>query len=236
MNAPGKQANGALVMVDRRDNGRVDVTLNRPQRSNALNPQVVAELTDLMLNTYDDETRLMAFRGAGKDFCSGFDVRHGGLFDKTDRTGRILSIEILLQLAWSAPFVTVALVRGAAVGAGADLAANCDYRVCSASASFQFPGFQLTGVTLGTDCLARLAGDQTAFDLMLGGGRISGQQAGACGLSSHVLKADRHEAFVDDLASSLSRIAKGSIVALESAVRAPDRWQSLSCIPLSLRR
>lgn len=227
---------GAVVLVDRRDNGHVDVILNRPERSNALNPQIVAQLTEIVLNAYDDETRLMVFRGAGKHFCSGFDVGHGGLDDKKDRTGRILSIETLLQLVWSAPFVTVALVQGAAVGAGADLAASCDYRVCSATTSFRFPGFQLTGVTLGTGRLARLVGDQTAFDLVLRNTKISGQHAGDCGLASHVLEVDRHEAFVDDLARDIARVTKGSIVALKSAVRAPDGWQSLSRIPMSLRR
>lgn len=225
-----------VVLVDRRDNGHVDVTLNRPERSNALNPQIVVQLTEIVLNAYDDETRLMVFRGAGKHFCSGFDVGHGGLADKKDRTSRILSIETLLQLVWSAPFVTVALVQGAAVGAGADLAANCDYRVCSAAAFFRFPGFQLSGVTLGTGRLARLVGDQTALDMVLRNTKISGQQAGECGLASHVVEVDLHEEFISHLARDIAQITKGSIVALKSAVRAPDRWQSLSRIPMSLRR
>lgn len=225
------------VLVERRDGGRVDVTLNRPERSNALNPQIVAELTEIVLNAYDDDdTRLIVFRGAGKNFCSGFDLSGGGLDNKKDRTGRILSIETLLQLIWNAPFVSVAVVQGAAVGAGADLAANCDYRVCAPQASFRFPGFRLSGVTLGTGRLARLVGDQTAFDLVLRNRKIDGKHAHDCGLASHLLEMDQHEAFVTGLAADLVPITKGSIVALKSAVRAPDRWQSISRIPMSLRR
>jgi enoyl-CoA hydratase/carnithine racemase len=224
------------VVIERRAGDRLDITLNRPERSNALNPQIVAQLTEIVLDAYDDETRLIVLRGAGKHFCAGFDLSGGGLDNKKDRTGRILSIETLLQLIWSGPFVTVALVQGAAVGAGADLAANCDYRVCTAAASFRFPGFQLSGVTLGTGRLARLVGDQTAFDLVLRNAKVSGQQAAELGLASQLLEVDQHEPFVAQLAQDMAQVTKGSIVALKSAVRAPDRWQSLSRIPMSLRR
>lgn len=225
------------ILVERRDGGRLDLTLNRPDRSNALNPQIVAELTEIVLGAYDeDETKLIVFRGAGKHFCSGFDLTGGGLDNKKDRTGRILSIESLLQLIWSGPFVSVALVQGAAVGAGADLAANCDYRVAGPAASFRFPGFRLSGVTLGTGRLARLVGDQSAFDLVLRNRKVDAKTAHDCGLASHLVDVDQHESFVAELTADLADITKGSIVALKSAVRAPDRFQSLSRIPMSLRR
>ena len=84
--------------------------------------------------------------------------------------------------------------------------------------------------------MARLVGDQTAFDLVLRNRKIDARQAFDCGLAGQLLEVDQHEVFVAELAADLAQVSKGSITALKSAVRAPDRWQSLSRIPMSLRR
>ncbi len=224
------------LRITRIDQFRLDVQIDRPERSNSLDTPTVAALTEVVLEAYEDETKLLTLSGAGKNFCSGFDTGQGGFANKKERNNRILAIESLLQLIWNAPYVSVAFVQGAAVGAGADLAANCDYRACAASTWLRFPGFRLSGVTLGTGRLARIVGDHQAFDLVLRNRKVDLAQAQALGLVTHQVEEADRPAFADALAADLKEVSKDSILALKSAVRAPDRWQSVARIPLSLRR
>ncbi|MDF3072470.1 MAG: enoyl-CoA hydratase/isomerase family protein [Alphaproteobacteria bacterium] len=224
------------LLITRVDEFQLDVQIDRPERSNSLDTPTVAALTDVVLEAYEDETRLLILSGAGKNFCSGFDTGQGGFANKKERNNRILAIESLLQLIWNAPYVSVAMVQGAAIGAGADLAVNCDYRACAASTWLRFPGFRLSGVTLGTGRLARIVGDHQAFDLVLRNRKVAVTEALELGLATHAVEdADRRK-FADELAADLKDVPKNSIVALKSAVRAADRWQSVSRIPMSLRR
>ncbi len=224
------------LVVTRPDETRLDVVMNRPERSNSLDTRSVAALTDIVLEAYEDDTNLLVLSGAGRHFCSGFDTGQGGFANKKERNNRILAIESLLQLIWNAPYVTVAFVQGAAIGAGADLAASCDYRACSSSAYLRFPGFRLSGVTLGTGRLARIVGDHRAFDLVLRNRKVDAQEAMANGLATDLVEEADRVQFADALATDLQGVEKNSILALKSAVRAPDRWQSMARIPLSLRR
>ena len=215
---------------------RLDVQIDRAERSNSLDTPTVAALTDVVLEAYEDETRLLTLSGVGKNFCSGFDTGQGGCSNKKERNNRILAIESLLQLIWNAPYVSIAFVQGAAIGAGADLAVNCDYRACAANTYLRFPGFRLSGVTLGTGRLARIVGDHQAFDLVLRNRKVELAEALKLGLATHAVEAEGRTAFADALAADLKDVPKNSIVALKSAVRAPDRWQSVARIPMSLRR
>ena len=224
------------LLISRIDQFHLNVQINRPERSNSLDTPTVAALTDVVLEAYEDETRLLTLSGAGRNFCSGFDTGQGGFANKKERNNRVLAIESLLQLIWNAPYVSVAFVQGAAIGAGADLAANCDYRACAASTWLRFPGFRLSGVTLGTGRLARIVGDHKAFDLVLRNHKVSFEQAVELGLVTHAIEEVDRSKFADELSAELREVPKNSIVALKSAVRAPDRWQSIARIPMSLRR
>lgn len=224
------------LRITRIDDLHLDVQIDRAQRSNSLDTPTVQALTDVVLEAYEDETRLLTLSGAGKNFCSGFDTGQGGFSNKKERNNRILAIESLLQLIWNAPYVSIAFVQGAAIGAGADLAANCDYRACAANAYLRFPGFRLSGVTLGTGRLARIVGDHQAFDLVLRNRKVERAEALALGLATHSVEEGERQGFAAALAADLKDVSKNSIVALKSAVRAPDRWQSVARIPMSLRR
>ncbi len=224
------------LVVKRPDPFRLNVQMNRPERSNSLDAPTVAALTDIVLEAYEDDTKLLILSGVGRHFCSGFDTGQGGFSNKKERNNRILAIETLLQLIWNAPYVTVAFVQGAALGAGADLAASCDYRACSSSAYLRFPGFRLSGVTLGTGRLTRIVGDHRAFDLVLRDRKVGLEEAMVNGLATDVVEEADRAQFADALAADLQDVEKNSIIALKSAVRAPDRWQSMARIPLSLRR
>jgi len=133
------------------------VTLDRPERANALSADLVERLHEVL----DDAERVrplaLVLRGGPRCFCAGFDL--GGLDRETDGSlaFRFLRVGMLLERLAMAPYLTVAVVEGAAVGAGADLVAACDHRLAGPGATFRFPGAGF-GVVLGTSRLAALTG------------------------------------------------------------------------------
>jgi enoyl-CoA hydratase len=124
------------------------ITLDRPARANALS----AELVDSLHATLDEVDgagpEALVLRGNTRHFAAGFDL--GGLAAETDATLalRFLRIAELLERLVAAPYVTAAVVEGAAVGAGADLVLACDHRLIDPSVTLRFPGSAF-GVALG---------------------------------------------------------------------------------------
>ncbi|HLW28792.1 MAG TPA: enoyl-CoA hydratase/isomerase family protein [Kiloniellales bacterium] len=141
------------------------LTLNRPDRLNALNASLVEALMEALRAAAADGTRLCVFRGSGKGFSGGFDF--GGLDEMSDGdlVLRFLRIEQLLQAVWSAPFSTLALVHGACFGAAADLVSSCSRRIATPDARFRMPGLRF-GVVLGTRRLAAVVGMDKARRLL----------------------------------------------------------------------
>jgi enoyl-CoA hydratase/carnithine racemase len=202
--------------------GAREICIQRPARANALSTALVADLIEAVAAAYVDDTRLVVLRGAGKHFCSGFDrgASAAGHPSRAEMVGRGVQIESLLQLLWRAPFVTVACVQGKAVGAGADLAAVCDYRLASVDSSFSFPGFRLFGVSLGNRRLAESIGADRAFDTILRGSALDSEQARALGLVSQVLETHEQAKFVEQLQADIKDVQKQSIAILREATRA----------------
>jgi enoyl-CoA hydratase/carnithine racemase len=142
-----------------REGAILRLTLNRPNRANALGPDLVEALIDAFETA--DGVRLAVLEGAGKGFCSGFDLSgFDGLRDG-DLVLRIIRIETMLQTIHHAPFPTLALAHGRVMGAGADLFAACSQRVAAPDATFRMPGLAF-GIVLGTRRLAaRIGADAT---------------------------------------------------------------------------
>jgi len=141
------------------------VTLNRPDRLNAFNEDLVSDLMKAVQTATSDGTRLMVIRGSGKGFSGGFDL--SDLDDVSDRdlVARFIAVEELLQAVCHASFATLALVHGPCYGAAADLVAVCDWRIATPDARFRMPGSRF-GLVLGTGRLARLVGADTARKLL----------------------------------------------------------------------
>ena len=145
-----------ILLRDRRE-GIVELTLNRPEKSNALNSELVDALTDALFDCHAIETRLLVLRGAGRNFCGGFDFTDLSQQTDADLVLRFIRIEAMLQSVFHAPFHTLALAHGAIYGAGADLVCACTERVAAPGASFAFPGPKF-GIVLGTRRLASRIG------------------------------------------------------------------------------
>ncbi len=137
------------------------LSLNRPDTRNALSPTLVESLLSAIEQAKTNGTRLLVLRGEGRLFCAGFDLSDLDRCSDGDLLWRIIRIEQLLQAVYYAPFDTLALVQGAAVGAGAELLASCTHRVAENTARFKFPGAGF-GLVLGTRRLADRMGTQAA--------------------------------------------------------------------------
>ncbi|MFQ5987683.1 MAG: enoyl-CoA hydratase/isomerase family protein [Dehalococcoidia bacterium] len=198
------------------------ITLNRPERMNAVNPQmereVVAALDDV---SNDDDVRVVVITGAGRGFCSGADVGTviGGeepvLAGSVETMRRYLrggfqKISLGLQ-KMEKP--TIAMVNGAAVGAGCDFAFACDMRVGSENARFR-NGFVRIGLIPGaggTWLYTRLMGLGRGLEFLFTGDFLGAEEAGRIGVLNKVVPAEDLERETMELAR---KIAKGPPIAI----------------------
>lgn len=125
------------------------VTLDRPERANALSAELVEALHGVLDEAAVARPDVLVLRGNARHFAAGFDL--GGLAAETDASlaHRFLRIGLLLERLVTAPHVTVAVAEGTAVGAGADLVTHCDHRLVAPGVTLRFPGSAF-GVVLGT--------------------------------------------------------------------------------------
>jgi enoyl-CoA hydratase/carnithine racemase len=208
------------ITVDRAD-GIVTITLNRPEKKNAINGQMWEDLRvtfrEIARNADD---RCVVLTGAGGAFCSGADLsgraepdqrpRHQ-LFNMKD----VADVAINLQRL---PQPTIAKVPGVAAGAGLNMALGCDLIVCSDDARFS-EIFAKRGLSVdfgGTWLLPRLIGMHRAKELALFADIISAQEAERIGLVNRVVPKADLDSFVDAWAR---RLAAGPPIALASTKR-----------------
>jgi enoyl-CoA hydratase/carnithine racemase len=193
--------------------GAVDwLTLNRPERLNALDATMVCELRAYFEGLQSDYTRrIVVMRGAGKAFCAGLDLlwfnnsQAMAPRGATDRGPGPSLADIVLKMR-SCPQAIIALVHGAACGGGFNFALASDVRIAGRSAKMNaaFVKLGLSGCELGTSYfLPRMVGASVAAELMMPGRFIRADRALATGLVSEVVDDDQLEnaarSLVDDL-------------------------------------
>jgi methylglutaconyl-CoA hydratase len=198
------------------DGGVLTLTLNRPEKRNALNSAIVDGLAaGIAQAELDAEVRVLVIRGAGKDFCAGADLDEllasvDKSIDENERHALALG-EIFLALR-SLPKPTVAVVQGRALAGGAGLATACDLVFASASAQFGYPEIERGFVpAMVMTMLRRSVGEKRAFDLVATGRVLSAAEAEQCGLVSRVLSVD---GFESEAAVLLAALASRSVSAL----------------------
>lgn len=170
------------MLIVAREAGVATLTLDRPERGNALGPALVeALIAEVTRAVQDGAVHTLVLRGAGKHFCTGLDLSGLENLSDGDLLLRLVRIEALLAMLWHAPLRSVAVAQGRAWGAGADLFAVCEHRVAAPDTVFRFPGAQF-GIVLGTRRLAERIGVDAARRLVLEGGELDAAQAHAAGL------------------------------------------------------
>lgn len=167
----------SLVLVEKAG-GITTLTLNRPERRNALTQSMLEQLC-AELETAD--TRVVILRGAGSAFSSGFDLIEGQDLEVSLKHGELL-VRAQLLIA-EAAFVTIAAVHGFALAGGGAIIAACDYAVAAADAQFGYPVLKVGIVpTPGMPFLRHELRERDFRALVLGGELISGEKAERIGL------------------------------------------------------
>ena len=187
------------------------ITLNRPDRLNALNDQMADELNDVSVSIDgDDEVRVVVITGAGRAFCSGADL-------KGERTGRSEIGHDLADRIFAAlnniEKPIIASINGVAVGGGCTMTLSCDIRIASEEAKFQLPFTRLGICTeLGSSyLLPRLIGMGKASELLLTSKMIDAKEAKEIGLVNQVVPADELVKTTHEMASSIAKLPPLSV-------------------------
>lgn len=200
-------------------------TLNRPDKANALDVALVEALHAALADAIRTEVRLVVLRGAGRNFCSGFDFTGFEGATVGELSWRFVRIEQLLQGLAHAPCATLALAHGGCFGAGADLLAVCGTRVAAPDVRLRMPGW-LFGLALGTRRLVRLTGTGVARGMLESAATLDASQCLAAGLVTMVVASDAWPANVTmaaRVAGMLSPDASARLAALTVAdTRADD--------------
>lgn len=170
------------------------IILNRPERLNALSPQMIDELTEAVQEVdRDDRVRAVVLAGAGRVFSTGFDLNHwprGRLREPAaEMAARGRSLEEAVRRMRP---VTVAAVHGSVIGGGVVLALACDLRVAAEDAIFAIPEVEL-GVPFswfGVELVVREVGPAIAKELVITGRPFTAQEAHGWGMLNQVVPAD----------------------------------------------
>lgn len=154
-------ADASAVLETELSGTTLTLTLNRPEKMNALSALLVEALLAQVNAAEAQGVRLLVLRGAGRNFSAGFDM--GGYEEQSegDLVLRFVRIEQLLQAVRHASFETLALAHGRNFGAGVDLIAACGRRIATPDASFRMPGL-LFGLVLGSRLFAQRVGRERA--------------------------------------------------------------------------
>jgi len=189
--------------------GVLTLTLNRPEKRNALDAATLDGLAEgLARAELERAVRVVAIRGAGKDFCAGADLDEllasaDLSADENERSALALG-EIFLALR-RLPKPSVAVVHGRALAGGAGLATACDVVLAAASARFGYPEIERGFVpAMVMTILRRSVGEKRAFELVATGRQVSADEALDLGLVSRVVPDDALTAEADTVLAALA--------------------------------
>jgi 2-(1,2-epoxy-1,2-dihydrophenyl)acetyl-CoA isomerase len=192
------------------------LTLNRPERLNALSAEMIDGLIDALrrLST-DDAVGAIVLTGAGRGFCAGGDVKamaERSTISLEQRAAGISNMHQAIMLLRTVPQVVIGMVNGPAFGAGLGIAMACDLRIAALSARFgtAFAGVGFSGDFGGSYHLTKLVGAAKARELYLLGEHIDATRAEALGL---VTRAVPDAALTDETMGLARRLAAGPRVA-----------------------
>ena len=198
------------------EKGVARVTLNRPEKRNALDSELIKEIADALRVTSEDRSvRVVLLTGAGKDFCSGADLaalqRAGEASVLDNMTDARVMADLFLQMRHH-PCPIVAAVKGRALAGGCGLATAADLIVASESAQLGYPEVNIGFIpAMVMAILRRSVSEKRAFELIAMGEVISSQTAFESGLVNRVFSDETFDIDVDAYASRLAAKPQAAI-------------------------
>jgi len=208
--------NETPVVLYASDGGIATLTLNRPEKRNALNDAIIEQLKSLLHKANDDSSiRAIVITGAGKDFCSGADLaalqKISGA-SVSDNIGDARSLLELFTLIRSVTVPVIAAVRGRALAGGCGLASACDLVLASANARFGYPEVKIGFVpAMVTAILRRNVSEKRAFELLTRSMEIDARAAQEFGLVNQVFADESFEAEVSTYASQFETVNRAAV-------------------------
>lgn len=173
------------VLSDRRG-AVLTLTLNRPEKSNSLHPDLVGGLTEALGSAGRDEgVNAVILTGAGRSFCAGLDLGLLVSWTADEKLAYLKTVTALFDLVWTLPQPVIAAVNGPAIAGGFDLAAFCDIRLAAREAIFGQAEINI-GLTQIIHPLYKTIGLARAKELAMTGQNISSEEAYRIGLANHV--------------------------------------------------
>lgn len=196
------------------------ITLNRPEALNALNGQLMDELTDALLALeVDDDIGVTVITGSEKAFAAGADINEMAAKDYMD-----VFMEDFITANWEQASrcrkPVIAAVAGYALGGGCELAMMCDMIICADNAKFGQPEIKL-GVMPGaggTQRLTRQIGKSKAMDMILTGRMMDAEEAERSGLVSRVFPLDDLLTETLKIAQSIAELSRPSVMLSKEAI------------------
>ncbi|MCC3313618.1 crotonase/enoyl-CoA hydratase family protein [Nocardia africana] len=210
------------VLYEVRDK-RAYLTLNRPDRLNAINDDMPGEIQAAVQRANEDpEVKVIILRGAGRAFCAGYDLKafaetenarwsQGPVWDPiTDYQAMKSNTDAFFSL-WRSLKPTICQVQGYAVAGGSDIALCCDLVVMAEDARIGYPPARVWGCPTTAMWVYRL-GAEKAKRMLLTGDTIDGTTAAAWGLVGDAVPVDRLEARVEELADRMAGVPTNQLV------------------------
>jgi methylglutaconyl-CoA hydratase len=207
--------------------GVAHLTLNRPDKRNALNEGIVTDLKSALAEAEaDDRVHVILIRGAGKDFCAGADLSQ---LEKVARASILENIDdasgfaaLLLQLR-KLKRPVIAAIHGRAIAGGAGLASACDLVIAARSASLCYTEVKIGFVPAIVMAIARRnLSEKRAFEILCTGKVLTAEEAERIGFINRVVDDESFEAEVEKFASEIAQLSSSAITLTKSLLYQTD--------------
>jgi methylglutaconyl-CoA hydratase len=196
------------LITERDDRGIATLTLNRPNKHNALNTELIDALVEYFEEFYEKpNARVVIITGAGKSFCSGADLNEMLSMSKVSEDENrqdAIRLASLMNTLYSLPVPTIARINGPAFGGGLGILACCDFAIATDNAYFAFTELRLGLLpAIIAPYIINAIGMRAAKQYFLCASRISAKQAYYAGLITHLVDQDSLDTAVMECINSL---------------------------------
>jgi len=211
------------VLVEEKDRTTI-VTLNRPERRNALTIELMSELADALDKTSaDPQKRVLVLRGAGQAFCAGLDLQETTVVEKAHHSAEMVA-KTLLAISQTR-LITIAQVHGAAVAGGAGLMSACDFVVAAERTMIGYPETK-RGLVAGLvmTFLRRQLRERDLRELLFTGDLISAERAHEIGLVNRVVSPNELENETQKIVAAVLQNAPAALASTKRLIE--ELWSS----------
>jgi methylglutaconyl-CoA hydratase len=205
------------------DGGLAIVTLNRPEKRNAISYELIDELLRALSEIEASPAQVVILTGAGKAFCSGMDLDNLRAITRRTEAENLADSQMMARLfrsLYEFPKVTISAVNGPAIAGGCGLATLCDFTLASTEAKFGYTEVRIGFIpAIVSTFLLRQVGEKHARDLLLTGRIIGAEEALRMGLANEMVAPDKLLQRAEELVASLLQNSPASLLATKRLLR-----------------